>query len=90
MAAVHGPYQEIPNFDQRVDVDPISKDFWGIFVPRLSGKTHEEAIKGCTFLAEKSEEWDKRGGCSNDLEIVGSFQRSKCRTISGRNLPDGQ
>jgi choline dehydrogenase-like flavoprotein len=59
---VHGPYQEIPNFDQRVEVDPAVKDFWGIPVARLSGKTHEEDIKGCTYMAEKAEMWLKEAG----------------------------
>lgn len=87
MAAVHGSYQEIPNFDQRVDVDPTVKDFWGIPVPRLSGKTHEEAIKGCAFLADKSEEWLKEAGAitiwkslgvSNGVS-AGQHQAGTCR-----------
>jgi len=62
MAEIHGPYQEIPNFNQRVDVDPAVKDFWGIPVARLSGKTHEEDQKGCAFMAEKASLWLKEAG----------------------------
>lgn len=71
MAEVHGPFQEIPNFHQRVEVDPVVKDFWGIPVARLSGKTHDENIAGCLFMAEKAELWLKEAGAYKTWKGLG-------------------
>jgi hypothetical protein len=71
MAEIHGPYQEIPNFEQRVEVDSAVKDFWGIPVARLSGKTHEEDQKGCTFMAEKAALWLKEAGAIHTWQSNG-------------------
>jgi len=71
MAEVHGPFQEIPNFHQRVEVDPKVKDFWGIHVARLSGKTHDENISGCTFMADKAELWLKEAGAVRTWKGLG-------------------
>jgi len=87
MAEVHGPFQEIPNFHQRVDVDPEVKDFWGIPVARLSGKTHDENIPGCTFMADKAELWLKEAGAVKtwkglgiaDGVSAGQHQAGTCR-----------
>ena len=87
MAEVHGPFQEIPNFHQRVDVDPKVKDFWGIPVARLSGKTHDENIPGCTFMADKAELWLKEAGAVKtwkglgiaDGVSAGQHQAGTCR-----------
>ncbi len=87
MADVHGPFQEIPNFSQRIDIDPEVKDFWGIPVARLSGKTHEENVAGCTFMADKAELWLKEAGAikiwkgsgiSNGVS-AGQHQAGTCR-----------
>jgi hypothetical protein len=59
---VHGPYQEIPRFDQQVEVDPEVKDFWGIPVARLSPSKIETDSKGCNFIAGKAELWLKEAG----------------------------
>lgn len=71
MAEIHGPYQEIPNFDQRIDVDTSVKDYWGIPVARLSGKPHEEDTKACTFLADKAELWLKEAGAIRTWKGLG-------------------
>lgn len=62
MVEIHGPYQEIPNFEQRVEVDENVKDFWGIPAVRLSGKVHEKNLEGCKFMAAKAEEWLREAG----------------------------
>jgi choline dehydrogenase-like flavoprotein len=59
---VHGPYQEIPRFDQQVEVDPVVKDFWGIPVARLSPSSVETDKEGCNFIAAKAELWLKEAG----------------------------
>jgi choline dehydrogenase-like flavoprotein len=59
---VHGPLQDIPRFDQQVDVDPVVKDFWGIPVARLSPSKIETDREGADFLSEKAELWLKEAG----------------------------
>ncbi len=59
---VHGPGQEIPVFESRVQVDPTVKDYWGIPVARLSGQRHPNDIVVGKFLASKAEEWLKEAG----------------------------
>ena len=59
---VHGPGQEIPVFESRVQVDSRVRDYWGIPVARLSGQRHPNDIVVGKFLASKSEEWLKEAG----------------------------
>ena len=80
VAQVVGPYQEIPNFESRVDVDPVVKDFWGIPVTRLSGTRHEKDIEGCKLLSEKAELWLKEAGAIYTWQNVGG----------GKGLSGGQ
>jgi len=62
VARVCGPYQQIPSFDARVDVDPDVKDFWGIPVARISGTANIKDSKGTAFMASKAEMWLKEAG----------------------------
>ena len=66
---VIGPYQEIPSFDARVQVDPVEKDFWGIPVVRLSGSRHEKNEDGTAFMAEKAELWLKEAGAVETWKV---------------------
>jgi len=52
---IMGPFQEIPNFNARVSVDPAVKDAWGIQVCRLSGSRHPYDLQGGDFLSKKAE-----------------------------------
>ena len=80
VAQVQGPYQEIPCFEARVEVDPIVKDFWGIPVVRLSGTRHEKDIEGCKLMSEKAELWLKEAGAIYTWQNVGG----------GKGLSGGQ
>ena len=60
--AVHGPVQEIPVFDSRVQVDPKVKDHWGIPVVRLSGLNHPKTLETANYVALKAETWLKECG----------------------------
>lgn len=71
MAEVHGPYQEIPNFDQRVQVDLSVRDYWGIPVVRLSGKTHDSSVAGCSFMADKAAQWLEAAGAVKTWQSLG-------------------
>ena len=77
---VQGPYQEIPKFESRVEVDPDVKDFWGIPVVRLSGSRHEKDIEGCKLMSEKAELWLKEAGAVFTWQNVGG----------GKGLSGGQ
>jgi choline dehydrogenase-like flavoprotein len=61
---VHGPMQEIPRFDQQVEVDPDEKDFWGIPVARLLPSKIETDLEGGKFMSEKAELWLKEAGAN--------------------------
>lgn len=60
--AVHGPVQEIPVFDSRVQVDPKVKDHWGIPVVRLSGLNHPKTLETAKYVALKADTWLKECG----------------------------
>jgi choline dehydrogenase-like flavoprotein len=62
--AIHGPVQEMPVFDARVQVDPRVKDAWGIPVARLSGARHPQDQVTGKFIAEKSALWLKEAGAT--------------------------
>jgi choline dehydrogenase-like flavoprotein len=59
---VHGPVQEMPVADNRVDVDPVVKDYWGIPVARIAARRHPHDIEICQFLSSKAEQWLKETG----------------------------
>jgi choline dehydrogenase-like flavoprotein len=59
---VHGPTQEMPVFDARVQVDPVVKDHWDIPVARLSGSKHPHSLEIGEFMSSKAEEWLKEAG----------------------------
>jgi len=71
MVETHGPLQIVPSFEQRVDIEPGVKDFWGIPVLRLSGKPHAENYKGATFIAEKAELWLREAGAIQTWKSIG-------------------
>ncbi len=62
--AVHGPVQEMPVFDSRVQVDPRVRDAWGIPVARLSGTNHPHTIEVARFVANRAEAWLKEAGAT--------------------------
>jgi choline dehydrogenase-like flavoprotein len=80
LAQAVGPYQEIPNFDARVDVDPVVKDFWGIPVVRLLGSSHPKDREGCELMSEKAELWLKEAGAVQTWQSIGG----------GKHLSGGQ
>lgn len=59
---VHGPVQEMPVFNNRVEVDPTLKDHWGIPVARISARRHPHDIEICRFVSSKAEEWLREAG----------------------------
>jgi choline dehydrogenase-like flavoprotein len=69
---IHGPYQDIPRFDQQVTVDPAVRDFWGIPVARLSPSQVETDVQGCTFIADKAELWLKEAGAKITWKSTGT------------------
>ena len=62
---VIGPYQEIPMFEARIDVDPRIKDYWGIPVGRLSGNLSMKDAEGTEFMAGMAERWLIEAGASS-------------------------
>ena len=50
-----GPTQEIPNFEARVQADPVVRDYWGIPVARLSGSKHAHSVEVGNAMSKKAE-----------------------------------
>ena len=79
ISGLHGPIQEMPNFDSRVTIDESVKDYWGIPVVALSGERHILDREHCKFLSSKAEEI---------LKEAGAFQT--WQSVGGRGLSGGQ
>jgi choline dehydrogenase-like flavoprotein len=60
--SVHGPVQEMPMFDSRVQVDPKVKDHWGIPVVRLSGSSHPRNLETARYVSSRAAAWLKEAG----------------------------
>jgi choline dehydrogenase-like flavoprotein len=71
LSGLHGPIQEMPNFDSRVRVDDSVKDHWGIPVVALSGERHKLDREHCKFLSTKAEEILKEAGAYQTWQHVG-------------------
>jgi choline dehydrogenase-like flavoprotein len=75
LLGIHGPVQEMPVFESRLEVDPSVKDYWGIPVARLSGHRHPHTIEICRFMAPKAAAWLKEAGAAVTwLQIPGAGQ----------------
>ena len=61
---VKGPVQEIPRWENRVEIDPKMQDHWGIPSLRISGRKHESDLKTGRYLATKAAEWLKAAGAT--------------------------
>jgi choline dehydrogenase-like flavoprotein len=60
--SVQSPVQEMPVFDNRVEVDPLVKDHWGIPVARLSGNRHAHDMEIGAFMAARADHWLREAG----------------------------
>ena len=84
---VHGPVQEIPVFESRVQVDPVIRDHWGIPVARVAGRRHPHVIEVARFLEEKAGRWVREAGATGiwtrgprgELGAGGQHQAGTCR-----------
>jgi choline dehydrogenase-like flavoprotein len=84
---VHGPMQDVPRFDQQVEVDPVVKDYWGIPVARLIPSKIETDRETATFMSEKAELLLKEAGANFTWKSTGtsknvgamSHQAGTCR-----------
>jgi choline dehydrogenase-like flavoprotein len=62
--SVHGPVQEMPVFEARVQVDPRVVDDWGIPVARLSGARHPHDFEVANYISGKAAAWLKEAGAT--------------------------
>jgi choline dehydrogenase-like flavoprotein len=84
--AVHGPVQEMPVFDARVQVDPRVKDDWGIPVARLSGARHPQDLEVANYISGRAVAWLKEAGATTTWQSLpgkglsgGQHQAGTCR-----------
>jgi choline dehydrogenase-like flavoprotein len=83
---VNGPVEEMPNFESRVEVDPVVKDHWGIPVSRISGAKNPNDRVVAEFIAGKAETWLKEAGAVETWKGIpgmgvsgGQHQAGTCR-----------
>jgi choline dehydrogenase-like flavoprotein len=71
--AVQGPVQEMPVWDNRVELAPDVKDAWGIPTIRISGRKHANDLAVGRVIAAKCEAWLKQAGATRTwLKLPGS------------------
>ncbi|MBN2348564.1 MAG: GMC family oxidoreductase [Bacteroidales bacterium] len=68
--SVKGPVQEMPVFENMVEIDPKVKDYWGIPVLRVSGYRHENNFIAGRYVAEKAETWLKKAGAKVTWQTI--------------------
>ncbi|MFN8686913.1 MAG: GMC oxidoreductase [Acidobacteriota bacterium] len=76
---IKGPVQEVPRWENRVELDPSVRDHWGIPVLRLSGRKHPEDLKTGRWIASRAAAWLRAAGA---LEVF--------ETVPGMGVPGGQ
>ncbi|MBM3762170.1 MAG: GMC family oxidoreductase [Acidobacteria bacterium] len=76
---IKGPVQEVPRWENRVEIDPRVKDAWGIPTVRLSGAKHASDLKTGKFVAGKAAAWLRAAGAIEVFE-----------TLPGRGVSGGQ
>jgi choline dehydrogenase-like flavoprotein len=84
--AVQGPVQEMPVFENRVELAPDVKDAWGIPTVRISGKRHANDLAVGRAIAAKCEMWLKEAGATRTWPRLpgtgvsgGQHQAGTCR-----------
>jgi len=83
---LHGPIQEMPNFNSRVVAYDKQRDFWGSPIVGLSGTRHPLDHEHCKFLTARAEDILKEAGATQTWQRVGgtgqsggSHQAGTCR-----------
>ena len=83
---VFGPTQEMPRFENRVELDPDVRDHWGIPVARLSGAGHPHTLEIGLHQAQKAERWIQEAGALSTWRLegwsgltAGQHQAGTCR-----------
>ncbi len=71
ISGLHGPIQEVPNFEARVTIDPKVKDHWGIPVVALSGERHPIDHEHCKWLSANAEKVLQEAGATFTWQKVG-------------------
>ena len=85
-AGVKGPVQEMPIWENRVEVHETEKDLWGIPVAAITTRRHERDAMTGKFMAERAAEWLKAAGATETwLQVAnlngtgGRHQAGTCR-----------
>jgi len=89
---VVGPVQELPRLENRVEIDPVVKDGWGIPTLRMIRERHEQDLKTAGFLSSKAVEWVKEAGAKSIYNILpgkfGSASQHQAGTCRMGNNPE--
>jgi choline dehydrogenase-like flavoprotein len=85
-AGVKGPVQEMPLWENRVEVDERVRDHWGIPVAAITTRRHAKDIECGRYMAKRAAEWLRAAGAVEVWEQVagaggtgGQHQAGTCR-----------
>ena len=85
-AGVKGPVQEMPLWENRVEVSETEKDRWGIPVAAITTRRHPKDAEAGRFMAERAAEWLQAAGAVETWMTVanlsgtgGQHQAGTCR-----------
>ena len=71
-AGIKGPVQEMPLWENRVEVDGKFQDKWGIPVAAITTQRHPKDAETGRFIAERAAEWLKASGATETwLQVAG-------------------
>ena len=88
---VVGPVQELPRLENRVIIDPVVKDGWGIPTLRMIRERHGQDLKTADFLSSKAVEWLKEAGALSTFDLkpgrFGSASQHQAGTCRMGNNP---
>jgi choline dehydrogenase-like flavoprotein len=84
--SVQGPVQEMPVFENRVELAPDLTDAWGIPTLRIRGRRHPNDLEVARFISSKAETWLKEAGAVKTFPKLpgsgvsgGQHQAGTCR-----------
>jgi len=85
--SVGGPIEEMPMWESQVQLHPKIKDYWGLPVPRISGRKHPNLVEVAKFIVPKCELWLKEAGATRVWPSIpgvadasgGQHQAGTCR-----------
>ena len=89
-AGVKGPVREMPVFANRIKIDPMVTDRFGILTARITGSRHPRDLEVGKFIAKQAERWLGKPvtGAHHQAHLpYGKRPENLCRPAGARATP---